>query len=194
MVPVPNGAEAEAVLEAATGETEVAKPELAGAEEETGAMATLAEEAGAELAACVLEAAGAAEALPPELEPADPPPIPLTAAQVPVKEPAPLPVPVTSGPGSGKVTSLVSTVVQPLARLATKRPGRAENAVAGASRFFPPAMVTDAQFMYISLLPIWLNQVQAKIAAPLLASEGIVTSKLPVGCIGHFPMMLWMTY
>jgi hypothetical protein len=145
---VPIGVDAEAVLEATDGEAEVAKPEFAGAAEDTGTMATLVEEAGAELAAGALEATGAAEALPPELEPADPPPpIPLTAAQVPVTAPAPLPVPVTSGPGLGKVTSLPSTVLQPLARLATKMPGRAEKAVAGASRFFPPAMVIDAQFM-----------------------------------------------
>lgn len=189
LVPVPKGAEAEAVLEAPTGETEVAKPEfagaeeVAGAEEETGTMATLVEEAVPELTAGAPEAAGAAEPLPPELEPDEGPPRPLTAAQVPMREPGPSPVPVTSGPGLGKVRSLPSATLQPLFRASapTNMPGRAEKATAPASRFFfPPAMVTDAQFIYISRLPILLNHVQPKIAAPFLASEGMVKSKFDV--------------
>lgn len=67
-------------------------------------------------------------------EPDDPPPIPLTGRQVPVKEPesAPDSFIVTSGPGSGKTTSLPSTVVQPLPRFATKMDGRSAKAVDGA--------------------------------------------------------------
>jgi hypothetical protein len=181
LVPVPDGAAAEAVLEPAADEADeaedagtVAKPELAEAEEGTGAMETTLDAEGAVEAldaggaAEALAAEGAAEALPPELpelEP-DPPPMPLTAAQVPVKVPAPWDVPVTSGPGSGNAMSktfvsydstrkegeyvpLPSTVVQPLARLATKGPGRAEKAVSRSeiARLEPPPMVTEAQFM-----------------------------------------------
>jgi hypothetical protein len=79
----------------------------------------------------------------------EPPPIPFTAAQVPVKPvPAFVEEPVTSGPGLGKTTSWVSTVVQPFPRFATKRSGRDEKAVVLA--LFvpdPPAMVIEAQFM-----------------------------------------------
>ena len=141
------------MLEPAADEAEdtgtVAKPELAGAEEGTGAMETGADAEGAVEA---LDAGGAAEALlpePPELDP-DPPPTPPTAAQVPVKVPEPPAVPVTSGPGSGNATSLPSTEVQPLARLATKRLGREEKAVSRSEmvRFLEAApMVTEAQFM-----------------------------------------------
>ena len=65
-----------------------------------------------------------------ELEP-DSPPMPFTAAQVPVNDPESLLIVylfVTSaaGPGLGNWTSFPSTVVQPLSRLATKRSGRLE--------------------------------------------------------------------
>jgi hypothetical protein len=40
----------------------------------------------------------------------------------------------------------------------------------------PPPMVTAAQFMYISRLPIWLNQVQAKMASPEGVSAGTLKS------------------
>jgi len=144
LVPVPDGAAAEAVLEPAAGKAgeagelgaaedaeeagTVANPELAGAEEGTGAMEMMLDAEGAVEA---LDAEGAAEALPPELPELDPdpPPMPLTAAQVPVNVPAPWDVPVTSGPGFGNATSLPSTVVQPLARLATNKSGREEKGV-----------------------------------------------------------------
>jgi hypothetical protein len=78
------------------------------------------------------------------------PPMPFTAAQVPVYEPelSSCSAVVTSagGPGSGKMTSFVSTVVQPLPRLATKRSGRDLKATAGDGPE-PAAMVIEAQFM-----------------------------------------------
>jgi hypothetical protein len=79
----------------------------------------------------------------------EPPPIPFTAAHVPVKPVPPfVEEPVTSGPGLGKTTSSVSTVVQPLPRFATKRSGRDEKAVVLALLVpDPPAMVIDAQFI-----------------------------------------------
>ena len=67
-------------------------------------------------------------------EPDDPAPIPLRGWQVPVKEPESSVTDsfiVTSGPGSGKTTSLPSTVVQPLPRFATKIDGRSAKAVDG---------------------------------------------------------------
>jgi hypothetical protein len=80
----------------------------------------------------------------------DPPPIPFTAAQVPVYDPvlSSCSAVVTSadGPGLGKITSFVSTDVQPLPRLATKRSGRDLKATSGAAPV-PAAMVMEAQFM-----------------------------------------------
>ena len=143
---------------------------VAEAEEVTGMMVmavTLAEEAldatgAGELAAGELaageDAGGAGVALLPDVpadpaEPPDelddePPPIPPTAAQVPVK-PVPdfVEDPVTSGPGLGKTTSSVSTVVQPFPKFATNMSGRDEKATVLA--LFvpdPPAMVMEAQF------------------------------------------------
>ena len=142
------------------------------AEEVTGMMVmavTLAEEAldatgAGELAAgedaggAGDDAAGAGAAPVPDVpgdpaEPPDelddePPPIPPTAAQVPVK-PVPdfVEDPVTSGPGLGKTTSSVSTVVQPFPKFATNMSGRDEKATVLA--LFvpdPPAMVMEAQF------------------------------------------------
>lgn len=78
------------------------------------------------------------------------PPIPDTAAQVPVNE-VPLVVSlfVTSGPGSGKTTSLPSMVVQPLSRFATHSVGRSEKATLEAERvlLLAPVTVTLAQSM-----------------------------------------------
>lgn len=79
---------------------------------------------------------------------------------------------VTSGPGFGNRRSKVSTVLQPLPALATNMSGRAEKATSGEPE--PAVMVTLAQFMYISRLPIWLNQVQAKTALPAGVSAGTV--------------------
>lgn len=76
------------------------------------------------------------------------PPFPLTAAQVPVipNPGAPGLTIVTSGPGSGKTGFVLSTVLQPLLRFATKIVGRDENAMAGAAPE-PAAMVTLEQAM-----------------------------------------------
>lgn len=89
------------------------------------------------------------------LEPADPedpeesdvrPPMPLTGAHVPLAASClDVPAVVTSGPGFGMRTSVVSTVVQPLARFATNISGRLVNAVLGVDPL-PLAMVTLAQF------------------------------------------------
>jgi hypothetical protein len=110
------------------------------------------------LAAGVEDCEGLDESEPePEPEPEpdgadpDPPPIPFTAAQVPVKDPESsatesLVVTSSDGPGSGNCTSLPSTVVQPLSRLATKRSGRSANLTAGALPL-PASMVIDAQSM-----------------------------------------------
>jgi hypothetical protein len=69
----------------------------------------------------------AEEPLAPDPEPAtDEPPMPLTAAHVPVSVPEAVDEPTTSGPGSGKTRSVCSTVVQPLPRFATNSPGRLE--------------------------------------------------------------------
>jgi len=148
------GAGATAVGEAA--EPVVAKTppgRLAAADDETTVASVVGE---AVVAGLAPEAA--AELLPPVFPPevpapVVPPPTPFTAAQVPVTEPELSVRPAgrlvtTSGPGSGKTTSLPSTEVQPLARLATKSPGRAEKATEGDARLLePPAMVTLAQFM-----------------------------------------------
>ena len=126
------------------------------------------------------EATGAGLLLPdaePEPDPDDSPPIPLTAWQVPLMVPVAVDEPVTSGPGFGNTTFVLSTTVHPLPMFATKISGRAEKATAGAARFLdPPAIVTEAQFMYISRLPMLLNQVQAKTAGPAGVSEGTVKS------------------
>lgn len=156
LVAVPDEAGAEYVLELAAGEAEgagaVTKPELAGAEEDGPGLMAIGLEAAGALDCAALDAGGAAaEALLPELPELAPdaPPTPLTAAQVPVKVPSPPGVPVTSGPGFGKLTSLPSTEVQPLARLATKRLGRELNPVSRSdtSRLAPAPMVMEAQFM-----------------------------------------------
>ena len=97
-------------------------------------------------------------------------PIPATCLQLPVTPPGVFVTSVTSGPGSGNVVSVLSIVVQPFPRLATKSDGREEKEVPARllARLLlaDPVMVTDAQSMYISLLPTSLNQVQANIAAP----------------------------
>ena len=80
--------------------------------------------------------------------PGEPPPIPFTAAQVPVKEPTlspPWTAFVTSGPGLGNCTSVPSTVVQPLPKLATKRSGRDANAAEAVPD--PAVTVMAAQSM-----------------------------------------------
>lgn len=70
-----------------------------------------------------------------------------------------------------------------------------------------PVMVTGAQFMYISRLPILLNHVQAMVALPAGTESGMVKlyllgstaeaeslAALPVISIsGHPPWMEWIT-
>lgn len=58
----------------------------------------------------------------------------------------PGPAPVTSGPGSGYVVSVLSGVLHPLLRLATKRSGRLKNGIVGAGPV-PAAIVTAPQFL-----------------------------------------------
>ena len=88
----------------------------------------------------------------------------------------PLPNLSTELPGSGNCTSAESTVVQSVAGMfalnmagkddvsRSDSSGMAKVSLRSASRFLdPPLTLTDAQFMYISRLPILLNQVQAKV-------------------------------
>lgn len=148
-----------------------------------------------------LEAPAGAEA--PLPDPEEKSPIPATCLQVPVTPPGVFVTSVTSGPGSGNVVSVLSIVVQPFPRLATNSEGREEKGVlarlvARLVARLPLAdswIVTDAQSMYISRLPTSLNQVQANIAAPAGASEGIWKLKLPPAgvTVGHPPMYECMT-
>ena len=91
----------------------------------------------------------------------------------------PLPNLSTEVPGSGNCTSAESTVVQSVggmfalnmfgkdAESRSDSSGMAKVSLRLASRFLdPPLTLTDAQFMYISRLPILLNQVQAKVYGP----------------------------
>ena len=92
---------------------------------------------------------------------------------------APLPNFSTEVPGSGNCTSAESTVVQSVAGMfalnmagkdaesRSDSSGMANVSLRLASRFWdPPLTLTDAQFMYISRLPILLNQVQASVYDP----------------------------
>jgi hypothetical protein len=58
---------------------------------------------------------------------------------------------------------------------------------------FAALTVMAAQFMYISRLPILLNQVQAKIALPPGVSTGRANLKLAEGEVGQLPIQDWMT-
>jgi hypothetical protein len=140
--------------------------------------------------------AGDEAALP---DPEEKSPIPATCLQVPVTPPGVFVTSVTSGPGLGNVVSVLSIVVQPFPRLATKSDGREENGVPARLlarlRLEDPVMVTDAQSIYISRLPTSLNHVQANMAAPWGASEGTWKLKLPPAgvTVGHPPMYECMT-
>jgi hypothetical protein len=79
---------------------------------------------------------------------------------------------VKSGPGSGKTTSVLSIVVQPLPMFATKMDGREEKGVPSLLLPAAPVMVTVAQFMYNSLFPTLLYHVHTNIVSPVFASEG----------------------
>lgn len=158
------------------------------------------EDEGAADAADEADEAGDAGAAP-EPDPEEPDPV-LTFCVTPqVGAPSFEPVETTSGPAWGNCRSTPSVVVQPppaVPTLAMKMPGLVEYAAARRwkrLRFLeaPPVRVTAAQFMYISRLPIWLNQVQASTASPAGASAGMVKSRFDVPEVGQLPSMLLMT-
>lgn len=93
----------------------------------------------------------------------------------------------TEVPGSGNSRSAESTVSQSVVGMfATNMPGKDDVArpeSSGMPRVSlrvaalfadPPLILTDAQFMYISRLPILLNQVQAKVYDPAVIPWGMV--------------------
>ena len=119
----------------------------------------------------------------------------------------------TEAPGTGNWTIADSSGnLHPGEILATNMSGKE-----GLSRFLeigwlimsrlldPPVTVTGAQFMYISRLPTWLNQVQAREYLPGAMPCGMLNWKveapLPLGSsprlpsvfAGQPPSMLWMT-
>lgn len=89
----------------------------------------------------------------------------------------PLPSFSTEGPGFGKARSLLSTVVQSVGgmlamNISGKDVSRSDSSaiaysavsLRGVSRLLdPPVTLTEAQFMYISLLPTLLNHVHANV-------------------------------
>lgn len=104
--------------------------------------------------------------------------------------------------------SMPSVVVQPL-MLATNMGGKLVErfSTTSVSRFEEPLVtVTGAQFMYISRLPIRLNQVQASVYLPVSMPSGMAKSKwygstmvepperLPVSLAGHPPSKDLMTF
>lgn len=168
---------------------------VAGAEADEAATVAIA---GAVVLVADVAAAAGAEVLEPDVpeEPDDPDdplveelledPSPKKSADPVQVYPVPVTPPTTSGPASGKLTSSLSIVVHPPgpSTLAMKIGGRELKAVSARETIIsrawerlleePPSMVTCAQFMYISRLPILLNQVHASKACPEGASEGIV--------------------
>jgi hypothetical protein len=82
-------------------------------------------------------------------------------------------------PGAGNRMSYISSVKQPL-MLATNKGGNSEERFSNATDsdlFFEELLsviVMGAQFMYISRLPIRLNQVQAMVYSPASMLSGIV--------------------
>lgn len=72
-------------------------------------------------------------------------PTPLTGAQPASVSGVPRKAAVTSGPGKGYLTSVVSVVLQPLPRFATKISGRAEKGTTGAAPSEPATIVTGEQ-------------------------------------------------
>lgn len=117
----------------------------------------------------------------------------LASVPVPVPVPAPAPAPapvfpelgpqlptggavfallpyVTSSPGFGKITSVPGAVEHPLPIFAWKSGvPAARGDMKSRIDLRPPEIVTTAQFMYISRLPCWLNQV-------LRVAHGLVKS------------------
>ena len=158
------------------------------------------------------ELVGAGPELEEELPEPDPPPL-----EPPLELPEPLPgsqsgVPLQAGwpsgrrffgspfllttePGLGKTMSYPSVVMQPL-MLATNIWGKLSRLVkpgvsASASRFLdPPSTVMGAQFMYISRLPIRLNQVQARVYFPGEMPSGMAKSKTVSEFPERFPSVL----
>ena len=109
--------------------------------------------------------------------------LPLPWAQLPLGRPGLVDTFATSVPGSGKTRSTLSIVVHPFPIFALNTSGRADR-----SPPWPPLIPTTAQFMYISRLPTWLNQVQAKRALAADGAEaGILKSKVPPADVGHPP-------
>lgn len=112
----------------------------------------------------------------------------LPEGAAPLSPPAPVPVPVpvgpelgpqlptggavfalfpyvTSPPGLGKITSVPAAVEHPLPMFAWKSgvpAARGDKCMRLRINLRPPEIVTTAQFMYISRLPCWLNQVLIK--------------------------------
>ena len=85
----------------------------------------------------------------------------------------------TSSPGWGKRISTLSGVVQPLT-FATNMGGKLAarfSSSAGERLEEPPETVMGAQFMYISRLPMRLNQVQARVYLPAEMPSGMVKLK-----------------
>lgn len=93
----------------------------------------------------------------------------------------------TEAPGSGNCKSAESTVVQSVAGMfalnmagkdavaRSESSGMPRASLRVVSLFFdPPLTLIDAQFMYISRLPILLNQVQANVYDPGVIPSGIV--------------------
>jgi hypothetical protein len=153
-------------IETPTGEVLNVPPELAGADETTGA----ADDGAAELAGGAEAATAAAQ------------PVPVGATGVAVW----VPNWSRASPGSGNLRSAESMDVQPFPIFAVNIFGRALYAdwsretswvalLKSSLRFAAAAVrVTGAQFMYISRFPILLNQVQARVAVPVGKVVGIV--------------------
>lgn len=85
----------------------------------------------------------------------------------------------TEPPGFGNRRSVESTVPQPFPMLATNMSGSALKAAVSRSSISlrleeDEVMLIGAQFMYISLFPILLNQVQARVAFPVGRVDGRV--------------------
>ena len=114
----------------------------------------------------------------------------------------------TLSPGLGKSTSAPSEVPHPLPILATNMSGYVARLIserAAALRFstarflvlvllLPPVTVMGAQFMYISRLPMRLNQVHAMVYSPGVTPSGTVKVYLlalvPSGLGGRLPPLV----
>ena len=110
----------------------------------------------------------------------------------------------TESPGDGKMKSTDSGMEHcSRGRLATNMSGKLLKTDMSLA---PPVTVMGAQFMYISRLPILLNQVHARLYSPLAMPLGMENSKvaappplgspdrLPVEFEGQPETMLWITF